>query len=134
MPFIDIGFEKAQDILLDTTGSLVKELIQSQKLNPLEGELLENVALLHRQKNQEEAERRIREILEEKVGEEAKRAYERLQRFATHNEKRVSWVLFSRTIQFLPFEMSNPLEGYQQRSVEIVKVQTIERLVKKTTL
>ena len=134
MPFIDIGFEIAQDILLDTTGSLVKELIQSQKLNPLEGELLENVALLHRQKNQEEAERRIREILEEKVGEEAKRAYERLQRFATHNEKRVSWVLFSRTIQFLPFEMSNPLEGYQQRSVEIVKVQTIERLVKKTTL
>jgi len=134
MPFIDIGFEKAQDILLDTSGSLVKELIQSQKLNPLEGELLENVALLHRQKNQEDAERRIREILEEKVGEEAKRAYERLQRFATHNEKRVSWVLFSRTIQFLPFEMSNPLEGYQQRSVEIVKVQTIERLVKKTTL
>jgi hypothetical protein len=131
MPFIDIGFETAALILSDRSGSILRELLQSEKINPLEAELLQNVVSLHLQENQEEAEIRIKEILEETAGEEAERAFNRLQKFATSLERRVSWVLFSRTIQFLPFEKDNPLEGYQPQSVEIIKVITSERLSRK---
>ncbi|MFX0114684.1 MAG: hypothetical protein ACFFB3_09055 [Candidatus Hodarchaeota archaeon] len=131
MPFIDIGFETALTILSDRSGSILRELLQSEKINPLEAELLQNVVSLHLQENQEKAEIRIKEILEETAGEEAERAFSRLQKFATSLERRVSWVLFSRTIQFLPFEKSNPLEGYQPQSVEIIKIITSERLFKK---
>ena len=92
---------------------------------------IQNVVFLHLQENQEEAEIRIKEILEETAGEEAERAFSRLQKFATSLERRVSWVLFSRTIQVLPFEKDNPLEGYQPQSVEIIKIITSERLFRK---
>ncbi|MFW9915820.1 MAG: hypothetical protein ACFFGZ_09455 [Candidatus Thorarchaeota archaeon] len=131
MPFIDIGYETATLILSDTTGSILRELLQSEKINPTEAELLQNLVSLHRGEQQEEAKKRIKEVLEKHTEEEADRAFDRLVKFATSPEKRVSWVLFSRTIQLLPFEKDSPLEGYQPQSVEIIKVVTSEQLVKK---
>ena len=131
MPFIDIGYETATSILSDTTGSILRELLQAEKINPTEAELFQNLVSLHRGERQEETKKRIKEVLEKYTEEEADRAFERLIKFATSPEKRVAWVLFSRTIQFLPFEKDSPLEGYQPQSVEIIKVITSERLVKK---
>lgn len=133
MPFIDIGFEVASTLLSDVSGSILRELLQTEKINPLEAELLQNVVSIYHGENQEEAQKRIREILEETAGEEAERAFNRILKFATSTEKRVSWVLFSRTIQFLPFEKGKPLEGYQSQVAEIIKIITTERLFKKIT-
>ncbi len=130
IPFIDIGFETAKQILTDQSGTLIRELQQNKKLNPLEADLLSNVAQLYRQENKENALQRIKELLERAAVEEAERALERIVKFATHEDKQVAWVLFSRTIQFIPFDISNPLEGYQPQSVEIVKIETYERLSK----
>jgi hypothetical protein len=119
MPFINIDFYLAKELVGQHGTVLLKNLLQDGMINPREYELLHylvcyaqsfaiNPSLANQAKDQ------LKQICELYLGAEAGRHFERLINFAEH-KRNVSWGIFSRTCQFIPWENKNPLEGYLPR-------------------
>ncbi|MFW9990649.1 MAG: hypothetical protein ACFFD4_01190 [Candidatus Odinarchaeota archaeon] len=124
-PFLNIDSTMAEKFLEQR--SLLLELLKKDVINPQEYDLL--MAVIDLKEGDDSARERIREICTKNFGEEADKAVERLERFATSEQKQVSWVLFSRTNQFIRYEQAKPFDNYYPRQTSVLLVDTFETLV-----
>ncbi|MHA1990179.1 MAG: hypothetical protein ACW981_03020 [Candidatus Hodarchaeales archaeon] len=132
MPFINLDHLLATNIIEEDEPKLLKNLLYDGKINPREFELLKVLSTVNKTLNMDneltqQSKSQLRNLCEKYFTEEAERSYNRLINFAKTKEN-VSWVLFSRTCQFIPWEEKNPLEGYIPRQNPIKKVNIIETL------
>jgi hypothetical protein len=132
MPFINLDHLLATNIIEEDEPKLLKNLLYGGKINPREFELLKVLSTVNKTLNMDnelakQSKSQLRSLCETYFTEEAERSYNRLINFAKTKEN-VSWVLFSRTCQFIPWEEKNPLEGYIPRQNPIKKVNIIETL------
>lgn len=131
MPFINLDIHTAREILEENGFNLLERLLRNGKINPHEFDVLvalreySNVGDEQGKKN--EAKNTLEDICKLHFPKEAQRAIKLLMKFSG-SRRNVSWVLFSRTIQFIPFEEKNPLEGYKPKLNDILKTQIFETL------
>ncbi|MHA1983282.1 MAG: hypothetical protein ACW967_02930 [Candidatus Hodarchaeales archaeon] len=132
MPFINLDHILATNIIEEDEPKLLKNLLYGGKINPREFELLKVLSTVNKTLNMDndliqQSKSHLRDLCVTYFKEEAERSYNRLINFAKTKEN-VSWVLFSRTCQFIPWEEKNPLEGYIPRQNPIKKVIITETL------
>jgi intergrase/recombinase len=120
MPFININIHVATKLLDDV--NLLHDLLKEGKINPPEFDVLKTLAEYSQaqESNQEEIQLHLQALCNKYFKKESKRAFDLLIKFAQKRQN-VSWVLFSRTQQFIHYTESNPLEGYLPRKNEIMK-------------
>ena len=129
MPFININISVATKLLDDQ--QTLDELLKQGQINPKEFDVL---ALLHNYANADDANKQNSmnelEVLCSKYFEkDTKRSFDLLIKFAEKRQN-VSWVLFSRSQQYIKYTETNPLEGYMPRKNEIIKKLTKIKLTK----
>lgn len=127
MPFINISFAEASQSLQDP--SLIVELLKEKKINPKESNLLEKLGLFSRNRSPGILDE-IRVLCEQSFGIKGEDAFEKLSRFAKSQNKRVSWVIFSRTFQSIQYDDRNPLEDYNPRVSEVLIITSKYKVVK----
>ena len=132
MPFINLDHILATKIMEEQEPKLLKNLLYDGKINPREFEMLKVLSTVNKTLSidnelAQRAKEELRNICDKYFEEEAERSYNRLINF-TKTKENVSWVLFSRTCQFIPWEEKNPLEGYVPRQNPIKKVNITETL------
>ncbi|MHA2225523.1 MAG: hypothetical protein ACXAC8_09990 [Candidatus Hodarchaeales archaeon] len=127
MPFISITFGEASHVLKDT--SLITQLVKEKRINPREADLLDLLCRYARNRNPEML-TEIKDFCDKYFGDEGDKAFQRLSRFVKSENKRVSWVIFSRTFQRIEFDERNPLEDYTPRLSEVLTITSKYRLVK----
>ena len=126
MPFINLDHSLATEIVEETSPIILKNLLYDGKINHREFEILLVVANLSKLLGYENElvdkfKSDLKKLCEQYIPDDSERSFERLVKFAKtkHN---VSWVLFSRTCQKIPWEERDPLEGYLPRKNPIKKV------------
>ena len=120
MPFININIAVATKLLDDT--ETLEELLKSGQINPREYDVL---VLLNKFAQTEEAEKEevkkeLEQICIKSFDKDTQRSFDLLVKFAEKRQN-VSWVLFSRSQQYIKYTEKNPLEGYMPRKNEIIK-------------
>ena len=120
MPFININIAVATKLLDDT--ETLEELLKSGQINPREYDVL---VLLNKFAQTEEAEKEevkkeLEDICIKSFDKDTQRSFDLLVKFAEKRQN-VSWVLFSRSQQYIKYTEKNPLEGYMPRKNEIIK-------------
>ena len=120
MPFININIAVATKLLDDT--ETLEELLKSGQINPREYDVL---VLLNKFAQTEEAEKEevkkeLEDICIKSFEKDTQRSFDLLVKFAEKRQN-VSWVLFSRSQQYIKYTEKNPLEGYMPRKNEIIK-------------
>ncbi|MHA2331384.1 MAG: hypothetical protein ACXAEU_05100 [Candidatus Hodarchaeales archaeon] len=125
MPFINIDSDLAEELLDDR--SILLDLLKKELINPKEHDLL--MAVIDLKEGDDTARERIKKMCSEHFSDEVEKSVQRLEKFATSEQKRVSWVLFSRTNQFIRYEQANPFEDYYPREASVLLVDTFETLV-----
>ncbi|MHA1968185.1 MAG: hypothetical protein ACW964_10330 [Candidatus Hodarchaeales archaeon] len=116
MPFINLSFTEAHQTLENV--SLITRLLKERKINPKEGDLLE---LLYHYNNDQSSEQ-LSEIKTfcEQFFDNGEEAFDKISRFVKSENKRVAWVLFSRTFQSISYDDKNPLEDYNPRVSDVL--------------
>ena len=127
MPFINISFAEANQTLQDP--SFIVQLLKEKKINPKEANLLEKLGLYSRNRLPEVL-KEIRTICDQTFGMKAEDAFQGLSRFIKSQNKRVSWVIFSRTFQSIEYDDRNPLEDYVPRVSEVLTIFSKFRIIK----
>ncbi|MFX1505364.1 MAG: hypothetical protein ACFFDC_04530 [Promethearchaeota archaeon] len=127
MPFINLNFSEANQTLQDP--SFIVQLLKEKKINPKEANLLEKLGLYSRNRLPEVLEE-IRTICEHSFGVKSEDAFQGLSRFIKSQNKRVSWVIFSRTFQSIEYDDRNPLEDYVPRVSEVLTISSKFRIIK----
>ncbi|MFX1513744.1 MAG: hypothetical protein ACFFCQ_14265 [Promethearchaeota archaeon] len=122
MPFINLNVRDAIEAL--NSPIIIDTFLRKGLINPREADLLR--ALAHLSEGKKDSQDIIEQTCNKYFGKEAKRALDRLIKFATTDSKRVNWVLFSRTTQFIPYETRSCLEGYQPRERDILIIKSKE--------
>ena len=128
MPFINISFTEANQTLKDP--KFILNLLKDKKINPKEADLLE--LLSDFAKNPSSSKQKDIEDFCKKIfpKSEFQDAFEKICRFIESENKRVAWVIFSRTHQLIPYDDRDPLEDYNPRVSEVLtissKYKTIE--------
>jgi len=128
VPFINISFAEATQTLQDP--SFIVQLLKEKKINPKEASLLEKLGLYSRNRLPEVL-NEIRVLCEQSFGVKAEDAFQRLSRFVKSQDKRVSWVIFSRTFQSIQYDDRNPLEDYNPRVSEVLTITSKFKIIKK---
>ena len=126
MPFINLDHILATEIIEEEQPKLLQTLLYDGKINPREFELLKVLSTISKTLSldndiTEQAKGQLKEFCDRSFADESERSFNRLINFAKTKEN-VSWVLFSRTCQFIHWEERNPLEGYIPRQNPIKKV------------
>jgi hypothetical protein len=129
MPFININIVVATKILDEI--ETLEELLKTGQINPKEFDILK---LLHdysqaSDDSKEEIKNSLQKICIISFEKDAQRSFELLIKFAEKRQN-VSWVLFSRSQQYIKYTEKNPLEGYLPRKNEIIKKLTKFKLLK----
>ena len=127
MPFINITYAEAKQTLQDP--SFIIQLLKEKKLNPKEASLLEKLGFYSRNRLPEVLEE-IEALCEQSFGKKADDAFQRLSRFVKSQDKRVSWVIFSRTFQSIQYDDRNPLEDYNPRVSEVLTITSKFKIIK----
>jgi hypothetical protein len=127
VPFINITFAEATQTLQDP--SFIVQLLKEKKINPKEANLLEKLGLYSRNRLPEVLEE-IRTLCEQSFGVKAEDAFQGLSRFIKSQNKRVSWVIFSRTFQSIHYDDRDPLEDYIPRVSEVLTISSKFRIIK----
>ncbi|MHA2365753.1 MAG: hypothetical protein ACXAC7_17475 [Candidatus Hodarchaeales archaeon] len=133
MPFINLDIDSARQILEDQ--NLLDTLIRDGKINPLEFDflvLLKEFSATEDSEKKEAKKKELNDLCSKYFPKEAPRAMKLLTNFVTKKRSNVSWVLFSRTIQFIPFVEKNPLDGYKSKLNDIFKTRIYENLSTKS--
>lgn len=125
MPFINLSFDEARKILSDRDSIL--ELLKSRKINPREGDLLE---LLYKYGKTQtpELQKQIIDSCFHYFGDGGSEASNNLIRFVKSENKRVAWVLFSRSFQSISYDNRDPLEDYIPRVSEVLTIRSKYRI------
>lgn len=127
MPFINISFAEASQTLQDQ--SVIVQLLKEKKINPKEANLLEILGLYSRNRTPELL-NEIQTLCEQWFGNEGEEAFQRLSRFVKSQNKRVSWVIFSRSFQSIEYDDRNPLEDYSPRVSEVLTITSKYKIIK----
>ncbi len=127
MPFINISFAEASQTLQDQ--SVIVQLLKEKKINPKEANLLEKLGLYSRNRTPELL-NEIQALCEQWFGNEGDEAFQRLSRFVKSQNKRVSWVIFSRSFQSIEYDDRNPLEDYSPRVSEVLTITSKYKIIK----
>lgn len=127
MPFINISYAEASQTLQDP--SVIIQLLKEKKINPKEANLLEKLSLYSRNRIPEVL-NEIRDLCEQSFGNKGDDAFERLSRFVKSQNKRVSWVIFSRSYQSISYDDRNPLEDYNPRVSEVLTINSKYKIIK----
>ena len=127
MPFINISFAEANQTLQDPT--FIVQLLKEKKINPKEANLLEKLSLYSRNRLPELL-NEIKTLCEQSFGVKAEDAFQSLSRFVKRQDKRVSWVIFSRTFQSIQYDDRNPLEDYNPRVSEVLTITSKFKTIK----
>ncbi|NHJ00918.1 MAG: hypothetical protein EAX86_02195 [Candidatus Heimdallarchaeota archaeon] len=125
MPFINLSFDEASNILTDR--AVIIKLLKERKINPREADLLELIHRFGKEQN-DELEKKIIDICTIYFGEGGLEASSTLIRFVKSNTKRVAWVLFSRSFQSITYDNRDPLEDYVPRVSEVLTIQSRYRV------
>ena len=96
MPFINVTFAEAKNSL--TNLSLIAEMLKEKKINPKEADLLEHLQLYAKDQKKSSL-KKVNELCNQYFPNDPDDAYQKIYRFVTSNNKRVAWVIFSRTFQ-----------------------------------
>ena len=124
MPFINISFTEALQTL--ENASLITRLLKERRINPKEGDLLE---LLHNfNANQSSEKLEDIRIFCDQFFDNGEEAFDKISRFAKSENKRVAWVLFSRTFQSISYDDKNPLEDYNPRISDVLIINSKYKL------
>lgn len=120
MPFININITVATKLLDDIEA--LDELLKQGQINPLEYDVL---LLLQKyaqagDDTKEDAKKNLENACQKYFEKDTQRSFELLIKFAEKRQN-VSWVLFSRSQQYVKYTEKNPLEGYLPRKNEIIK-------------
>ncbi|MFX0015772.1 MAG: hypothetical protein ACFFB2_01145 [Promethearchaeota archaeon] len=127
MPFINISFAEANQTLQDP--SFIYQLLKEKKINPKEANLLEKLGLYSRSRVPEVL-NEINILCNQYFGIKGEDAFQRLSRFSKSQNKRVSWVIFSRTFQSIKYDDRNPLEDYNPRVSEVLTITSKYKIIK----
>ena len=127
MPFINVTFTEAKACLQNR--NRIVELLKDKKINPKEADLFEQLFLYSENKDRESL-HKIEELTEKYFTNESTDAFQKLKRFVESDNKRVSWVIFSRTFQFIPYDDRNPLDDYTPRISDILVIKSTFKVVK----
>ncbi len=127
MPFINISFAEANQTLQDP--SVIVQLLKEKKINPKEANLLDKLSEYSRNLTSELL-NEIKELCEQAFGNEGENAFQRLSHFVKSQNKRVSWVIFSRTFQSISYDNRNPLEDYNPRVSEVLTITSRYKIIK----
>ena len=132
MPFINLDHILATEIIEEEQPKLLQTLLYDGKINPREFEFLKVLSTVYKTLSLDnditkQAKSELNELCIRYFKDESERSFKRLINFAKTKEN-VSWVLFSRTCQFIPWEEKNPLEGYVPRQNPIKKVHINETI------
>ena len=120
MPFININIAVATKLLDDN--ETLEELLKTGQINPREYDVL---AILHqfaqaKDDEKESVKQELEAICTKSFEKDTQRSFDLLVKFAEKRQN-VSWVLFSRSQQYIKYTEANPLEGYMPRKNEIIK-------------
>ena len=120
MPFINININIATQLLEDN--QTLDNLLKEGKINPPEYDVLKALRdfAQAQDSNQEEVQLQLQALCNKYFEKESQRAFDLLIKFAQKRQN-VSWVLFSRSQQFIHYTETNPLEGYLPKKNEIMK-------------
>ncbi len=132
MPFINLDHILATEIIEEEQPKVLQTLLYDGKINPREFEFLKVLSTVFKTLSLDnditkQAKSELNELCIRYFKDESERSFKRLINFAKTKEN-VSWVLFSRTCQFIPWEEKNPLEGYVPRQNPIKKVHISETI------
>ena len=127
MPFVKLSYDEAINILEDEDE--IQRLLKQKKINPYEFRILKTAQEISNGNTQRKDE--LKELCDRYFPDEAEEAIKLLQRFIKSDQKRVPWVLFSRTFQLIPYQEKNPLEGYLPIKDEIIFFKIKENIVRK---
>ena len=120
MPFININIAIATKLLDDS--ETLEMLLKSGQVNPKEYDVLAilNKFAQAKEDEKEAAKKELEEICTKSFEKDTQRSFDLLVKFAEKRQN-VSWVLFSRSQQYIKYAEKNPLEGYMPRKSEIIK-------------
>jgi len=121
MPFINVTFAEAKNTLTDRP--LIAEMLKEKKINPKEADLLEQMHLYANDQKNHSLEK-LKELCDLYFKNDPEDAYQKLYRFVTSSNKRVAWVIFSRTFQHVPYDDKDPLDDYTPRVSEVLTIKS----------
>ncbi len=121
MPFINITFAEAKNSLKNK--SLIIELLKEKKINPKEADLLEQLHIYAQNKESSSLEK-VKDLCSQYFQDDPEDAYQKLDRFVKSDNKRVAWVIFSRTFQQIPYDDKDPLDDYTPRVSEVLIIKS----------
>ncbi len=121
MPFINVTFAEAKNSL--TNRSLIVEMLKEKRINPKEADLLESMHL-YAQDQKETSLQKVKDLSFQYFRDEPDDAYQKIKRFVTSDNKRVAWVIFSRTFQKIPYDDRDPLDDYTPRVSEVLIIKS----------
>ncbi len=127
MPFINITFTEAKLSLQDS--SITVELLKKQKINPKEADLLRKIHMYSQKRSIEDL-KKIKDLCEQYFPSNPEEAFQKIKQFVESKNKRVSWVIFSRTFQSIAYDDRNPLDDYNPRVSEVLTVKSMFKAVK----
>jgi hypothetical protein len=127
MPFINITFAEANLSLIDT--AVIVELLKKQKINPKEADLLRKIHT-YSQKGEHEDLAKINDLCKRYFPSSSEEAFQKIKAFVESENKRVSWVIFSRTFQSINYDNRNPLDDYNPRVSEVLTIKSTFKAVK----
>lgn len=127
MPFINITFTEARSTLNDS--AIIVELLKKQKINPKEADLLRKIHT-YSQKRTNEHLSKIKDLCVQYFPSNPDEAFHKIKQFIESKNKRVSWVIFSRTFQLIAYDDRNPLDDYNPRVSEVLTVKSMFKTVK----
>ncbi|MHA1513097.1 MAG: hypothetical protein ACTSRJ_03430 [Candidatus Hodarchaeales archaeon] len=127
MPFINITFADAKLSLNDT--SIIVELLKKQIINPKEANLLRKIHIFSQKRSIEDL-KKVKDLCEQYFPSNPEEAFQKIKQFVESKNKRVSWVIFSRTFQSVAYDDRNPLDDYIPRVSEVLTIKSMFKAVK----
>ncbi|MHA1236364.1 MAG: hypothetical protein ACTSR4_03990 [Candidatus Hodarchaeales archaeon] len=127
MPFINITFADAKLSLNDT--SIIVELLKKQIINPKEANLLRKIHIFSQKRSIEDL-KKVEDLCEQYFPSSPEEAFQKIKQFVESKNKRVSWVIFSRTFQSVAYDDRNPLDDYIPRVSEVLTIKSMFKAVK----
>ncbi len=109
--------------------AVIVELLKSKKINPKEADLLEHI-LKYSQGEHRNSIVEVRNLCELYFPHSHEEAFRKINRFVISEDKRVSWVIFSRTFQSIPYEDKNPLDDYLPRISEVLTIRSTYKAIR----
>ena len=121
MPFINITFTDAKLSLNDT--SIISDLLKKQKINPKEADLLRKIHDYSQNRTKDNIQK-LEDLCIQYFPSNSGEALQKIKQFIDSNNKRVPWVIFSRTFQFIEYDSRNPLDDYSPRVSEVLTLKS----------